>query len=294
MYKRQAKAWDPVNRLANRALLDEGTLSVAKYEADGTMSWLPLVHGQGPLNAANGFESQADVLIEARRAADLVGATPMDRPEGVAINPLTGRVYAVLTYNERRKPRDDQNARERANPANPRAENKWGQIVEMIPPARNGKPDHAAEVFRWGFFIVAGNPRNKAAGTQYHPATGPNGWFQAPDNITFDPRGRALITTDGMDNFDNNMADGLYGADTAGPGRALSKHLFRTPLGAEMTGAAFTPDGRTVFVSVQHPGETDKSTFDSPSTRWPDFKPGVPPRPSVVAITKADGGEIGS
>ena len=290
-----AKPWDPSNRLANRALLDEGTLSVAKFEADGSMSWLPLVFGQGPLNAANGFNSQADVCIETRRAADLVGATPMDRPEGVAVSPTTGRIYAVLTYNERRKAADDANARERANPANPRAGNKWGQIVELVPPgARNGKPDHTAETFRWGFFIVAGNPRDKSSGARYHPATGPNGWFQAPDNITFDPRGRAWITTDGMDNFDNNMADGLYAADTSGPGRALSKHLFRTPLGAEMTGPAFTPDGRTVFVSVQHPGETDGSTFDKPSTRWPDFQPGTPPRPSVVAITKIDGGEIGS
>jgi len=235
------------------------------------------------------------VLIEARRAADLVGATPMDRPEGIAVSPTTGRVYAVLTYNERRKAKDDQNARERANPANPRAGNKWGHIVELIPPAaKNGKPDHTAETYRWAFFIVAGNPKDKAQGAKYHPGTGPDGWFQAPDNITFDPRGRAWITTDGMDNFDNNMADGLYAADATGPGRGLSKHLFRTPLGAEMTGPAFTPDGRAVFVSVQHPGETDGSTFDKPSTRWPDFKPGVPPRPSVVAITRIDGGEVGS
>ncbi|MBL8698681.1 MAG: PhoX family phosphatase [Alphaproteobacteria bacterium] len=287
--------FDPSRRERNMNLLDEGTLYAARFNEDGTCTWLPLVHGQGPLTAANGFNSQADVCIETRRAADLVGATPMDRPEGIAISPKTGKVYVCLTYNERRKPANDASARERANPANPRAENKWGQIVEISPPVtRGGRADHGALTSRWGFFIVAGNPKDPKTQAQYHPATTDDGWFQAPDNITFDPKGRAWITTDGMDNFGNDMADGLYGADTTGPGRALSKHLFRTPVGAEMTGPAFTPDGRTVFVSVQHPGEGDKMTFEKPATRWPDFKPDTPPRPSVVAITKLDGGEVGS
>jgi len=287
--------FDPKRRESNMNLLDEGTLHVARFSEDGTVSWLPLVQGQGPLNAGNGFNSQADVVIEARRAADLLGATPMDRPEGIAINPRNGKVYVVLTYNERRKGKDDANARERANAANPRAGNKWGHIIEISPPAAsNGKADHAALISRWGFLIVAGNPKDPKTGAQFHPATSENGWFQAPDNIVFDPKGRAWIATDGMDNFGNNMADGIYGADTTGPGRALSKHLFRAPDGAEMCGPAFTPDGRTLFVAVQHPGEGENSHFEKPSTRWPDFKPGVPPRPSVVAITKQDGGEIGS
>jgi secreted PhoX family phosphatase len=290
-----AGKFDPSKRAPNMNLLDEGTLYVAKFNDDGTMNWLPLVHGEGPLTAANGFASQADVCIETRRAADLVGATPMDRPEGVAVDPRSGRVYVVLTYNERRKPAADGNARERANAANPRPDNRWGQIVEIVPPAVKGQGfDHGATACRWGFFIVAGNPKDPKAQAKYHPATSDDGWFQAPDNVVFDPKGRAWITTDGMDNFGNDMADGLYGADTRGPGRALSKHFFRTPAGAEMTGPAFTPDGRTVFVSVQHPGEGDKASFENPGTRWPDFKPGVPPRPSVVAITKTDGGEIGS
>jgi secreted PhoX family phosphatase len=286
---------DLKDRRGNRNLLDEGTLSVAKFNADGTMNWLPLVHGQGPLTAANGFNSQADVVIETRRAADLLGATPMDRPEGIAVDPVTHRVYVVLTYNDQRKPASDPDQRRRANPANPRAENKWGHIVEISPPeAKNGRRNHAAETCRWDFLVLAGNPADPKVGAKFHRGTGDDGWFVAPDNITFDSKGRAWVTTDGMDNFDNGLADGLYAMDVSGPGRGLSKHLFRTPVGAEMTGPTFTPDGRTVFVSVQHPGEEQGSTFDKPATRWPDFRPGVPPRPSVVAITKKNGGEIGS
>ena len=94
--------------------------------------------------------------------------------------------------------------------------------------------------------------------------------------------------------------DGFWALETDGDARGTSKLFFRVPVGAEMCGPYFTPDLDTFFVSVQHPGEADDdapgaepSTFDKPSTRWPDFKDGVPPRPSVVAITQKGGGKIG-
>lgn len=280
---------------ANRDILDEGVLYVARFNDEGSIEWLPLVYGQGPLTATNGFNSQADVLIETRRAADLVGATPMDRPEGIEASPITGFVYAALTNNTRRRPANDANARQRVNASNPRAENRWGHIIEMVPPTANGKLDHAADLFAWNMFAVGGDP-SKNPGTRYGEGTSSSGWFSCPDNLGFDPQGRLWITTDGMQST-NGAADGAFVAETGGAARAASKQFFRGPMGGEVCSPCFTPDGKTLFLAVQHPAEDDdvaKSNFDRPATRWPDFRDGVPPRPSVVAITKKGNGVIGS
>jgi uncharacterized protein len=277
------KPYDPKNREANRDLLDRGTLYAARFEANGKMRWLPLVHGQGPLTAANGFNSQADVVIEARRAGTLLGATPMDRPEDVEPNPFTGNIYVVMTFNERR-------TAAQVDAANPRAENKWGHIIEIVPPRVNGKPDHAATECDWGFFIVAGDPSKPEQRARYANAPSTNGWLCAPDNVAFDPKGRIWISTDGQDDA-GGFNDSLYCASTSGAKRGATRCFFTAPEGSEVCGPEFTPDGKTLFISVQHPG--DGSTFDQPSTRWPDFRNDLPPRGSVIAVTKNDGGEIG-
>lgn len=281
-----ARAWNPRDPAANRDLLDEGTLHVARFHEDGRMEWLPLVHGQGPLTAANGFDSQADVLIDTRRAADLLRATPMDRPEDVQANPANGRVYVMLTNNTRRKP-------EQVDRANPRAANASGHVVEMIPPGADaGQADHAAAEGRWEIFLIGGRP-GVDAGAQYHQGTSAEGWLSCPDNCTFDSKGRIWIATDGAPST-HKVADGLYAADTTGEGRALTRLFYQAPTGAEVCGPCLTPDDTTMFLAIQHPGDDKGASFEEPSTRWPDFEPGMPPRPAIIAITRKGGGVIGS
>jgi uncharacterized protein len=279
------KAYDPANAASGKDLLDDGVLSVARFDADGTLTWLPLVHGHDKLTAENGFADQAEVLLKTRLAADALEATPMDRPEDMETNPVTGRVYAVMTKNKKR----DQS---KVNPANTRPENLWGHIVELIPPGgRGADADHTADKYQWDLFVLCGNPKDAAVGATFHAETSDSGWFVCPDNISFDPAGRLWVATDGANDFD--LPDGVYGVDTEGPARGLPKLLFTCPHGAEATGPCFTPDGKTLFISVQHPAE-DAETLDKAETLWPDFKDGQPPRPAVVAVMRKDGQAVGS
>ena len=280
------------DRETNKTLLSAGTLSVARFNPDGTVDWLPLVYGEGPLVPENGWESQAQVVIDARLAAKALGATPMDRPEDVQPDEPTGKIYIMLTNNHERK--DDQR-----DEANPRAENHFGHIIEMTAPDR----DHAADRFDWQILIKCGDPSVAEVGALWNPATSTDGWFASPDNCAIDGEGRLWVATDqGKHWHKTGRADGLYAVDTTGEARGTSKLFFRVPVGAEMCGPCFTEDYETVFLPVQHPGTdgTDKfagferaSTFEDPATRWPDFDDSMPPRPSVVAARKKGGGRIG-
>jgi len=286
--------FDPDDRDRARDLLESGTLFVARFEESGAGRWIPLVFGTNGLTPANGFRSQADVLIDARRAGDVVGATPLDRPEDVEANPVTGKVYINLTNNKKRK-------RDQVDTANPRESNFHGHIVELIPPTgRGGRPAHSALDFSYSVFLLAGDPSDASARARYHPNTSENGWFSSPDNVTFDRHGRLWVTTDqGEYQKSNAIPDGLRVIPSEGDERGLSRLFLTVPRGAELCGPCFTPDERTLFVAVQHPGEGEHgdrdapSTYDDPSTRWPDFDPTRPPRPAVVEITREDGGVIG-
>ncbi|KQU92070.1 dTDP-glucose 4,6-dehydratase [Mesorhizobium sp. Root102] len=290
VYKFVTKAaFNPNDHAANKDLLDDGTLHVAKFAEDGTVEWLPIVFGQGPLTAENGFAGQADVLIETRRAADLLGATKMDRPEDIQPNAVNGKVYVMLTNNSKRKA-------DQIDAANPRAENAFGHIIEI---SEDGG-DFTAAKGKWEVLLKCGDPSVADVGATFSTATTANGWFGMPDNCAVDSAGRLWVATDGQGPKATGRTDGLWAVDTEGSARATSKLFFRVPIGAEMCGPLFAPDDQTAFVAVQHPGDggEDWEAFGRPSyyedlsTRWPDFKPDMPVRPSVVAITKQGGGKI--
>lgn len=262
-------------------LLDKGTLYVARFGEDGYVDWLPLEFGQGPLVSANGFESQGDVLIETRRAADLLGATPMDRPEDVQPHQESGRVWVMLTNNNKRTD-------EQVDAANPRANNTTGHIIEIFEPGG----DFAATRSRWEILVKCGDPSNPSVQASWNRATSANGWFGSPDNGAIDPMGRLWVATDG--NEKTGAADGLWAMETEGDARGTGRAFFRAPVGAEVCGPQFTPDGKSLFLAVQHPGDGDGATFENPSCRWPDNNEQMPPRPSVVAVRRLNGDLIGT
>ena len=291
--------YDPASRAANRDLLDDGVLAVARYDETGAVTWLPLVWGRGPLTPANGFADQADLLFQTRAAADLLGATPMDAPEGFIPNPVTGKLYVAMTENEDRLPAGEGQAREQVNVANPRGPNPHGHILELSPPRlANGDVDWAADSYRWDVLVLCGDPKAPSDAARFHPATSAAGWFTDPDNLGCDPRGRLWICTDGPPPAGIN--DALYAMDVDGPGKALPRLFYVPPVGAECCSPWFNPDGTALFVSVQHPGELrledgeDATSLTDAGTGWPDFSAGMPARPALVVLSRVDGREVGA
>ena len=274
---------------ANATLLDHGTLHVARFDSDGRGIWLPLVHGQGPLTAANGFADQGEVLIKARQASDLLGATKMDRPEWLAIDQRSRWVYCALTNNSQRGVGDNPGV----DAANPRANNTMGHIIRW---QENGDFDGLS--FIWNHLLLAGDPRNIRAEAKGNIVGAP---FSSPDTLAFDPLGRLWIGTDisngsllkgEMAGLGNNQ---LLACDVAS---GEVRRFLTAPMGCELTGATWTPDARTLFVNVQHPGESPGQRSDpaQPSrfSNWPDFQSDGRPRSATVVIRRLDGGVIGS
>lgn len=321
---------DPDNHDANRDLLDDGHLYVARFDANGTGKWLLLDYENSlalqdktidifnDLGARVGetnvplFESQAEVLINTRAAADVLGATPMDRPEDIAVHPSDKSVFISFTNNTVRSfepstaERNGRTVEQGPDAPNPRGPNRWGHILKID----EDSGDQTAQSFTWDVFLLCGDPkadlgafltsgedlndvplRQNASyfgGVSDPSALSPMG---SPDNLNFDGEGNLWIVTDGQQPLGNN--DGTYVAPTGGPDRGRLRQFMSAPIGAEVCGCEFTRDYRTLFLSIQHPGWRG-SIDDGAASDWPD-RGGALPRSSLIGIRTENGRDrIGS
>ena len=236
--------------------LDEGQLYVARFNEDGSGQWLAL-NIENPILAKR-FKNQAEVLVYARLAADLLKATPMDRPEWTDVAP-NGDVYCTLTNNTKRTA---------ANAANPFAPNPHGHIIRW-----RDEDNHVGINFTWDIFLSAQNTQEK------------DHCFSNPDGLMVDDDGRIFILTDGgqKEAINNQLLVTDEKASTI-------SRLFTGVKGCEITGITSTPDQRTLFVNIQHPGNGNPKITNFPATQ--DGK--TIPRDCTVAITRKDGGIVGS
>ena len=296
LYKfESAAAWDPAdanpsNRLATGdKYMDEGTLYVAHFNEDGSGTWLPLTLDSVTTNGgtlADHFDSLAAIIINTAGAADLVGATPMDRPEWCTVDPFTGTVYLTLTNNTKRT--SDTNA------ANPRLNNKFGHVIRW-------DEGETSTEFTWDIFVF-GAPANGDADTNRSSLTELN-QFASPDGLSFDSRGILWIQTDnGADEVTSYTNDQMLAvvpstltdedgnpAVIGAENQAQLKRFFVGPNGCEVTGFTISPDHKSLFVNIQHPGNwpySDDAAEETPAGTT------VRPRASTVVIRREDGGEI--
>ena len=325
-------AWDPADATRGMAAgdkyLDDGKLYVAKFNADGSGQWVELKFGSNGITAANAayaFADQADVLINTRLAADAAGATKMDRPEWGAVNPANGEVYMTLT---------NSNAANRTlastDAANPRFYNdpkgsagtaqKGNPNGHIIRWAENNG-DVATTGFKWDVFLFGARSNADANNVNLSNLTSAND-FSSPDGLWFSPStGLLWIQTDdgaytdvtncmllaavagkvgdgGKKTINNVDGASSKSVDTyvgIAPGETNLRRFLVGPKECEITGIAETPDGKALFVNIQHPGEDTAPVLGNPSSfgsHWPDGG-NARPRSATIVITKVDGGTVG-
>ena len=251
----------------NSNILENGTLYVGKFNDDGSGSWLVLDE------KSTGMK-KAEICVHTRQAGSKVGGTTMDRPEWVASHPHKAEVYLALTNNTNRGKSEAMPI----NAANPRADNKYGQIVRWTPE----NADHANDKFKWEIFLLAGNPKVHANNNAGSKNITIDNMFNSPDGIGFDSRGGLWIQSDG--NYSNKgdyEGQGNNSMLYADPQTGKVKRFLVGPIGCEITGLCFSTDKKTMFVGVQHPGE------DSSGSHFPGTKDSIP-RSSVIAVSKKD------
>jgi uncharacterized protein len=279
-------------RGANGRLLDNGTLYVARFNADGTGEWRALVQGQNglvvgasdPGNATQSttpptptvvnFATQADVLINTKSAARVAGGTVMDRPEWITVAPDNSGIFVTLTNNSGRRVTDA---------ANPRERNLHGHIIKF----REAADSPLALSFTWEIFLLAGDPSLASGGANL--VGNINGdTFSSPDGLRIDPQGRLWVQTDhsvpGNSGVAGRTMDAAFGHNAmfyVDQESKQSKRFLVGPLGCEITGLAYTPDLKTFFVNIQHP-----------TGNWPVA--GQQPRSSTIVVTRTDGAPVGA
>ncbi|UJW76307.1 PhoX family protein [Rhizobium sp. SL42] len=260
-------------------LLDEGTLYVAKFSDEGTGEWLALTE------ETTGMKMD-EICVFTRQAASKVGATTMDRPEWVAVNPVAIEAYCALTNNSHRAVLKDGKMRTNAggdvmeiNAANPREGNEFGQIVRWYPE----NDDHADGKFKWDLFVMAGNPDVHKDGAYAGSSNINSGnMFNSPDGMMFDSTGLLWIQTDGEDSNEGDFIGQGNNQMLAGdPATGRIERFLTGPKGGEVTGMTWTGDKRTMFVGIQHP-----------NAPFPDGE-GKLPRSTIVAVKREDNARIG-
>jgi secreted PhoX family phosphatase len=324
-----AAKWDPAdakpaNRLAaGDKYLDKGTLYVARFKDDGTGEWLALSMDNPVIAGSSYFEfrNEAEVAIFTRLAADAVGATKMDRPEWAGVNPKNGEVYITLTNNSNRTPATTDAANPRAYTDLKAGKEQKGNVNGHI--VRLAEKAPADTAFQWDIYLFAAeagadkstinlsnlsdeNDLSSPDGLVFSKATGVC-WIQTDDGAYTDQTNCMLLAA-----LPGQRGDGARKTLTHGD-RQVTTHVGKAqtpatlkrflvgPRGAEITGITETPDGRAIFVNIQHAGEnTRMADVNDPTkyeSQWPSnagYGAGKRPRSATIVVTKNDGGIIGS
>lgn len=269
--------------------LDQGTLYVAKFSEDGVGTWLPLTLDATTADGgtlADHFANLEAIILNTPGAADLVGATPMDRPEWCTVDPITGTVYLTLTNNTNRT---------EANPANPRLDNAFGHII------RWDEGDSVTD-FTWDIFLF-GAPDDGDADTNRSGLTDLN-QFASPDGLAFDGRGILWVQTDnGASEVTEDTNDQMLAIvpsklvdENNNPqvvdasNQAELKRFFVGPNGCEVTGVALSPDYKAIFANIQHP---DNWPYSDDAAEQTPAGMQIRPRAATIVFSKLDGGEVG-